>query len=87
MNDTSNSVKQRKTRYDLNFKCSAVEHWLGINVQTLKIWKQQIAVLSSGASAPRTVSWSAPVNSLGVSRPMTNPALAKRLSFVFMASG
>ena len=58
MNDTSNSVKQRKTRYDLNFKRSAVELWqscgksaaavaaeLGISDQTLKVWKQQLCLL------------------------------------------
>lgn len=57
MNDTSNSVKQRKTRYDLNFKRSAVELWqssgksaaavaaeLGISDQTLKVWKQQLCL-------------------------------------------
>jgi hypothetical protein len=27
MNDTPTSIKQRKTRYDLNFKRSAVELW------------------------------------------------------------
>jgi transposase-like protein len=60
--------KVRKKRYDQNFKRSAVEHWLGsgssanqvaaelgINVQTLKIWKQQLGVMPPGASAPRTV--------------------------------
>jgi transposase-like protein len=60
--------KVRKKPYDQNFKRSAVEHWLGsgssanqvatelgINVQTLKIWKQQLAVLPPGASVPRTV--------------------------------
>ncbi|MGA8937756.1 MAG: transposase [Acidobacteriaceae bacterium] len=60
--------KVRKKRYDQNFKRSAVEHWLGsgksadqvatelgINAQTLKIWKQQLAVLPPGANTPRTV--------------------------------
>ncbi|MDD5139294.1 MAG: transposase, partial [Verrucomicrobiales bacterium] len=59
--------KVRKKRYDENFKRSAVEHWLGsgksanqvatelgINAQTLKIWKQ-LAVMPPGSSAPRTV--------------------------------
>ena len=57
MNDTSNSVKLRKPRYDLNFKRSAVELWqssgksaeavaaeLGISDQTLKVWKQQLCL-------------------------------------------
>ena len=61
-------LKVRKKRYDQNFKRSAVEHWLGsgksadqvaselgINVQTLKIWKQQLGVMPPGVSAPRTV--------------------------------
>jgi transposase-like protein len=60
--------KVRKKRYDENFKRSAVEHWLGsgksanqvaaelgINAQTLKIWKQQLAVMPPGSGAPRTV--------------------------------
>lgn len=50
-------LKVRKKRYDLNFKRSAVELWLsggksaqavaaelGISGQTLKTWKQQLAV-------------------------------------------
>lgn len=57
MNDHSTSVKPRKTRYDLNFKRSAVELWqgsgksakavaaeLGISDQTLKVWKQQLCL-------------------------------------------
>jgi transposase-like protein len=57
MNDTSTPVKNRKTRYDLNFKRSAVELWqssgksaealateLGISGQTLKVWKQQLCL-------------------------------------------
>lgn len=57
MNDTSTSVKTRKTRYDLNFKRSAVELWqssgksaaavaaeLGISDQTLKVWKRQLCL-------------------------------------------
>ena len=57
MNDTSTSVKSRKTRYDLNFKRSAVELWqssgksagvvateLGISGQTLKTWKQKLCL-------------------------------------------
>ncbi len=58
MNETSNhEPKVRKKRYDLNFKRSAVEHWLGsgksakavatelgISGQTLLTWKQQLAV-------------------------------------------
>jgi transposase-like protein len=56
MNDTSNSVKHRNTRYDLNFKRSAVELWqssgrsaesvadeLGISGQTLKTWNWSTA--------------------------------------------
>lgn len=55
--NTSNSVKTRKTRYDLDFKRSAVELWqssgksaatvaaeLGISAQTLKTWKQQLCL-------------------------------------------
>lgn len=62
-------LKVRKKRYDQNFKRSAVEHWLGsgksaglvagelgINVQTLKIWKQQLGVMPPpGGGTPRTV--------------------------------
>lgn len=57
MNDTTNSVKERKVRYDLNFKRSAVELWqssgrsadavareLGISPPTLKVWKQQLCL-------------------------------------------
>jgi transposase-like protein len=57
MNATTTSVKQRQTRYDLNFKRSAVELWqssgksaaavaseLGISDQTLKVWKQQLCL-------------------------------------------
>src|SRR5208283_6060612 len=57
MNDTQTEPKIRKKRYDLNFKRSAVEMWLsggksaeavaaelGISGQTLKTWKQQLAV-------------------------------------------
>jgi transposase-like protein len=51
MNNTATPVKHRKTRYDLNFKRSAVELWqssgqsaavvteLGISDQTLKVWQ------------------------------------------------
>jgi transposase-like protein len=64
MNDTSTSVKQRKTRYDLNFKRSAVELWqgsgksaaavaseLGISDQTLKTWKQQLCLPPPASTA------------------------------------
>jgi len=57
MNDPQTEPKIRKKRYDLNFKRSAVELWLsggksaaavaaelGISGQTLKTWKQQLAV-------------------------------------------
>jgi transposase-like protein len=57
MNDTQTEPQKRKKRYDLNFKRSAVELWLsggksaaavaaelGISGQTLKTWKQQLAV-------------------------------------------
>jgi transposase-like protein len=57
MNDTQTEPKIRRQRYDLNFKRSAVELWLsggksaeavaaelGICGQTLKTWKQQLAV-------------------------------------------
>lgn len=57
MKDTATSIKLRKTRYDLNFKRSAVELWqssgqsaaataaeLGISDQTLKTWKQQLCL-------------------------------------------
>jgi len=50
-------LKVRKQRYDQNFKRSAVELWLGsgksaetvaaelgISGQTLKVWKQQLAL-------------------------------------------
>jgi transposase-like protein len=61
-------LKVRKKRYDQNFKRSAVEHWLGsgksaglvaselgINAQTLKIWKQQLGVMPPGGGPARTV--------------------------------
>ena len=57
MNSTSTPVEHRKTRYDLNFKRSAVELWqssgkaakavateLGISDQILKVWKQQLCL-------------------------------------------
>ena len=57
MNDTQTEPQRRKKRYGLNFKRSAVELWLsggksaqavaaelGISSQTLKTWKQQLAV-------------------------------------------
>jgi transposase-like protein len=59
MNDTQTEPQKqnRKKRYDLNFKRSAVELWLsggksagalaaelGISGQTLKTWKQQLSV-------------------------------------------
>lgn len=55
----------RKKRYDQNFKRAAVELWLaggksakvaaaelGINAQTLKIWKQQLDVVPPKGTAP-----------------------------------
>jgi len=57
MNDPQTEPKIRKQRYDLNFKRAAVELWLaggksaeavaaelGISGQTLKTWKQHLAV-------------------------------------------
>ena len=57
MNDTQTETPKRKRRYDLNFKRAAIELWLGggksaatvvtelgISGQTLKTWKQQLAV-------------------------------------------
>ena len=66
MNETQNSEpKIRKKRYDQNFKRSAVEHWLGsgksaeqvagelgISGQTLKTWKQQMAVPVPASQRP-----------------------------------
>jgi len=65
MNETSNEPKVRKKRYDQNFKRSAVEHWLtsgksaeaiaaelGISGQTLKTWKQQLAVPMPAGQRP-----------------------------------
>jgi hypothetical protein len=65
--------KVRWKRYDQNFKRSAVERWLGsgksadrtagdlgINAQTLKICKQQLAVLPPGAKVQHIVeAWKA----------------------------
>jgi transposase-like protein len=57
MNDTQTEPKTRKKRYEPNFKRSAVEMWLsggksagalaaelGTSGQTLKTWKQQLAL-------------------------------------------
>lgn len=57
MKDNTTSVTSRKTRYDLNFKRSALELWqssgksadavareLGISPPTLKVWKQQLCL-------------------------------------------
>lgn len=65
MNETTNHAPNRKKRYDLNFKRSAVELWLaggksaaavaaelGISSQTLKVWKQQLAVVPPKGTAP-----------------------------------
>ena len=62
MNDKS---KTKYKRYDEAFKRQAVEHWmvsgksgrqiageLGINEQSLKIWKQQFKQLPAGQVAP-----------------------------------
>lgn len=62
MNDKS---KARYKRYDEAFKREAVEHWmvsgksgrqiaseLGINEQSLKIWKQKFKQLPAGQVAP-----------------------------------
>ena len=61
MNDTRRKYK----RYDEAFKRSAVEHWLvsgksgrqiaaelGVNEQSLKIWKQKFKQLPAGQVAP-----------------------------------
>jgi transposase-like protein len=65
MKETQTEPKVRKKRYDENFKRSAVEHWLGsgksaqqvagelgISGQTLKIWKQQLAVPVPASQSP-----------------------------------
>jgi transposase-like protein len=65
MNDTQAEPQKWKQRYDQNFKRSAVEHWLGsgqsaeqvagelgISGQTLKTWKQQLAVLVPASQRP-----------------------------------
>ena len=66
MNDTQTEPQRRKKkRYDHNFKRSAVEHWLGsgksaeqvagelgISGQTLKTWKQQLAVPVPASQRP-----------------------------------
>ena len=57
MNDPQTPVKNRQTRYDLNFKRSAVELWQssgrpaaavaaepGISGQALKTWKQPLCL-------------------------------------------
>jgi transposase-like protein len=63
MND---KARAKYKRYDEVFKRQAVEHWLvsglsgrqiagelGINEQSLKIWKQQFKQLPAGPVAPR----------------------------------
>ncbi len=65
MNETQTSAPNRKKRYDLNFKRSALKLWLsggqsaeavaaepGISGQTLKVWKQQLAVVPPKSNAP-----------------------------------
>jgi len=62
MNDTA---KTKYKRYDEAFKRQAVEHWmvsgksarqiaaeLGINEQSLKVWKKQFRQLPAGQVAP-----------------------------------
>jgi len=66
--NNENSTSRKYKRYDAAFKHSAVEHWLGsgktadqvaaelgINAQTLKLWKQQQTVVPAPANAPRTL--------------------------------
>jgi transposase-like protein len=68
MNDTPTPPTNRKKRYDQNFKRSAVELWLGsgksaetvagelgISGQTLKGWKQQLALPLPTGKTPHTV--------------------------------
>ncbi len=65
MNETQTPALNRKKRYDLNFKRSAVELWLvggksaqsvaaalGLSDQTLKTWKEQLAVVPPKSTAP-----------------------------------
>jgi transposase len=62
MND---QTKTKSKRYDEAFKRQAVEHWLvsgqsarqiaselGINEQSLKVWKQKFKLLPAGQVAP-----------------------------------
>jgi len=64
--NNENSTPRKYQRYDAAFKRSAVEHWLssgkaaavaaaelGINAQTLKLWKQQQTVVPVPPAAPR----------------------------------
>ena len=66
--NNENSTPRKYKRYDATFKRSAVEHWLssgkaadvvaaelGINAQTLKLWKQQQTVVPAPTAAPRTL--------------------------------
>src|SRR5580692_5392178 len=66
--NNEHATPRKYKRYDAAFKHSAVEHWLsggktadqvaaelGINAQTLKLWKQQQTVVPALAGAPRTL--------------------------------
>lgn len=61
----NNPTKTKYKRYDEAFKRQAVEHWmvsglpgrqiaaeLGINQQSLKVWKQKFKALPAGQVAP-----------------------------------
>ena len=61
----NNTTKTKYKRYDEAFKRSSVEHWmvsgkparqiaseLGINEQSLKLWKQKFKQLPAGQVAP-----------------------------------
>jgi transposase-like protein len=66
--NNENATSPKYKRYGAAFKRSAVGHWfssgktadqvaaeLGINAQTLKLWKQQQTVVPAPANAPRTL--------------------------------
>jgi transposase-like protein len=66
--NNENTTPRKYKRSDAAFKRSAVEHWLssgqtaeqvaaelGINAQTLKLWKQQQTVVPVPANVPRTL--------------------------------
>lgn len=66
--NTENQVQHKYKRYDINFKRSAVEMWLqggksveqianelGISTQSIKKWKQQLAVLPATGPGQRSL--------------------------------